>query len=62
LKDECVPNAYELARYVANKAKETYDLFLTDELLSADYAASKLDADGAFKGISSLDYNFKGCK
>ena len=54
LKDEGVPNAYELARSVVNKAKEKYDLFLTDELLSADYAASKLDADGAYKVIINL--------
>jgi ATP-dependent helicase Lhr and Lhr-like helicase len=51
---EGVPDAYELARSVANKACEKYDLFLTDELLSADYAASKLDADGAFKAIQSI--------
>jgi ATP-dependent Lhr-like helicase len=54
LKKEDVPDAYELARSIGNKATEKYDLFLTDELLSADYAASKLDADGAFKAVSKL--------
>jgi len=31
-----LPDAYKLARSVINKAIEKYDLFLTDELLSAD--------------------------
>lgn len=53
LNNEGVPDALELARSISNKAKEKYDLFLTDELLSADYAVSKLDAEGAFKSISS---------
>ncbi|MDD5106570.1 MAG: hypothetical protein PHC49_13235 [Desulfuromonadaceae bacterium] len=51
---EGVPDAYELARSVANKAIEKYDLFLTDGLLSTDYAASKLDAEGAFDAIKTL--------
>ena len=51
---EGVPDAYELARSVANKAMEKYDNFLTDELLSADYAASKFDAEGAFKVLTSI--------
>jgi ATP-dependent Lhr-like helicase len=51
---EGVPDAYELARSVANKATEKYDNFLTDELLSADYAASKFDAEGAFKVLTSI--------
>jgi len=54
LKNEGVPDAFELAKSIGNKAKEKYDLFLTDELLSADYAASKLDAEGAFKVIEKL--------
>ena len=49
-----MPDAYELARSVANKATEKYDNFLTDELLSADYAASKFDAEGAFKVLTSI--------
>jgi ATP-dependent Lhr-like helicase len=56
LQKEGVPDAYELARLVVNKAIEKYDLFLTDELLSADYAASKLDAEGAFSCIKNLVY------
>lgn len=52
---EGVPDAYELARSVANKAREKYDLFLTDELLSADYAVSKLEAEGAYKAITRLN-------
>lgn len=54
LKNEGMPDAFELARSIGNKAKEKYDMFLTDELLSADYAASKLDAVGAFKAIGKL--------
>lgn len=50
---EGVPDAYELAKTVANKECEKYDLFLTDELLSADYAVSKLDAEGAFRLLES---------
>lgn len=49
---EGIPNTYELARSVANKATEKYDNFLTDELLSADYAASKFDAKGAFNALT----------
>ena len=48
------PDTLELARSVANKACEKYDLFLTDELLSADYAASKLDPEEAFNTIRRL--------
>ncbi len=57
--NEGVPDAFELAMSIDNKAKEKYDLFLTDELLSADYAASKLDSEGALKAISNLhDFKF----
>jgi ATP-dependent Lhr-like helicase len=51
---EGMPDAYELARMVANKACEKYDLFLTDDLLSADYATSKLDSEGAFRILARL--------
>ncbi len=51
---EGLPDAYELARSVANKATEKYDNFLTDELLSADYAASKFDAEGAFNLLTAI--------
>ncbi len=57
LQKEGLPDVYELARSVVNKATEKYDLFLTDELLSADYAASKLDAEGAFKAVKELMAN-----
>lgn len=53
---EGLPDSYKLARSVANKATEKYDLFLTDELLSADYAASKFDAEGAFNSLKTLVY------
>lgn len=48
-----LPDTYQLARSIENKAKEKFDLFLTDALLSADYAASKLDAEGACKAIGN---------
>lgn len=51
---EGLPDAYELARSVKNKACEKYDLVLTDELLSADYAASRLDADGSYNLLKTL--------
>lgn len=54
LQEEGLPDACELAKSVANKASEKYDLFLTDELLSADYAASKLDAQGASDTIRAI--------
>lgn len=49
-----LPDAYELARSVANKATEKYDLFLSDELLSRDYAASKFDIEGAYTTLKIL--------
>lgn len=54
---EGLPVTYELARSIANKATEKYDLFLTDELLSADYAASRLDAEGAFNAIEEINFS-----
>ena len=54
---EGLPDAYELARSVVNKAAEKYDNFLTDELLSADYAASKFDAEGAFNVLTAIMLN-----
>ncbi|MBI2354797.1 MAG: DEAD/DEAH box helicase [Deltaproteobacteria bacterium] len=54
LQKEGQPDAFELARSVLNKATGKYDLFLTDELLSADYAASKLDVEGAFNAIKTI--------
>lgn len=51
---EGVPDTYGLARLVANKAIEKYDHFLADELLSADYAASRLDAEGSLVAVKSI--------
>lgn len=51
---ERLPDATDLARTVANKACQKYDLFLTDELLSLDYAASRLDVGGASDAIRIL--------
>jgi ATP-dependent Lhr-like helicase len=48
------PDTLQLSRSVKNKAKEKYDYFLTDELLSADYAASKLDDEGALNTVNTL--------
>jgi ATP-dependent helicase Lhr and Lhr-like helicase len=52
LLNDGAPDAKELAGSIANKACEKYDLFLTDELLSADYAASRLDVLGALHAIT----------
>lgn len=51
---EGLPDAHKLARSIANKAAEKYDLFLTDKLLSADYAASKLDSEGALNTLRTI--------
>lgn len=44
----------KLASTIQNKAKEKYDLFLTEELLSADYASSKLDSIGAWELLRKI--------
>jgi ATP-dependent Lhr-like helicase len=49
-----LPDVNELARAVINKSREKYDSFLTDELLSVDYAASKLDSEGALIAIRNI--------
>jgi ATP-dependent Lhr-like helicase len=54
LSNEGLPDTLQLSRSVKNKAKEKYDYFLTDELLSADYAASKLDGEGALNTVYGL--------
>lgn len=51
---EGLPDAHEVAKSVANKATEKYDFFLTDDLLSVDYAASKLDTEGAFIALKTV--------
>lgn len=45
-------DAIALARTVANKETEKLHSFLSDELLSADYAASKLDSTGAWQALA----------
>jgi ATP-dependent helicase Lhr and Lhr-like helicase len=40
-------DAVQLASTVANKATEKYHVFLTAELLSMDYASSRLDTERA---------------
>lgn len=60
--NEGLPDIYELARSVANKASEKYDLFLTDELLSADYAASRLDAEGALAAAKAIFDSLSSCR
>jgi ATP-dependent Lhr-like helicase len=42
-------DAIQLARTVANKLIEKHHVFLSDELLSIDYASSRLDPDGAWQ-------------
>ncbi len=42
-------DAVELAGTVANKLVEKHHSFLGDELLSVDYASSRLDPDGAWQ-------------
>lgn len=44
----------KLAATIQNKAKEKYDLFLSEELLSADYASSKLDPLGAWERLKEI--------
>lgn len=44
----------KLAATIQNKAKEKYDLFLSEELMSADYASSKLDTIGAWELLNKI--------
>lgn len=48
------PDPCELALTVANKAREKYDHFITDELLSADYAVSRIDIEGATSAAKEI--------
>ena len=48
------PDTYKLAQSVLNKETEKYDSFLTDELLSTDYATSKFDGVGAINTLKTL--------
>ena len=45
-------DAIALARTVTNKETEKFHPFLSDDLLSADYAASKLDSTGAWQALA----------
>lgn len=42
-------DAVQLARTVANKLIEKHHVFMSDELLSIDYASCRLDPDGAWQ-------------
>jgi ATP-dependent Lhr-like helicase len=44
-------DAIELANTVANKLTEKHHLFLSEELLSIDYASSRLDPEGAWQAV-----------
>lgn len=55
--DKGFPDTLELAKSVKNKASEKYDLFLTDDLLSLNYAVNRFDAEGALKTIRALNFN-----
>lgn len=46
---------FDLARSISNKACEKYDLFLSEELLCAEYAASKLNAQKAYECLKNLN-------
>jgi ATP-dependent Lhr-like helicase len=48
----CDPNL--LAASVRNKALEKYDHFLTEELLTIDYASKYLDSQGAFELVNTI--------
>lgn len=44
-------DALELARTVANKLVEKHHLYLSEELLSLDYASCRLDTEGAWQAL-----------
>jgi len=44
----------ELAKTIPNKASEKYDLFLSEELMSVDYAAAKLNVPGALATLKNM--------
>ena len=51
---DSAPDPLALAASVKNKIVEKYDEFLSEELLSIDYAARSLDVDGAWHALTSL--------
>ncbi|MDE2695527.1 MAG: DEAD/DEAH box helicase [Chloroflexota bacterium] len=48
------PDTGTLATFVENKRMEKHHVFLSDELLSADYASSQLDSEGAWRTAMGL--------
>jgi ATP-dependent helicase Lhr and Lhr-like helicase len=57
LKSICSKDAVdplELAKSIPNKASEKYDPFLSEELMSIDYAAAKLDVPGALQALQTI--------
>ena len=51
------PDARALAASVENKRTEKHHLFLSDRLLNADYAASQLDPEGAWRTARRLSHD-----
>jgi hypothetical protein len=47
-------NDIQLANTVANKLREKYDYYLTDNLLNAEYAARSLNIEKTKKRLSEL--------
>lgn len=52
--EDGVADPLKLAATIQNKTKEKYDLFLSEELMSADYASSKLDPIGAWNQLNKI--------
>ena len=52
-------DAVELAGTVKNKLTEKYHVFLNDELLSIDYASSRLDPEGAWHAAVRVSAQFQ---
>jgi ATP-dependent Lhr-like helicase len=54
LVDSGPADAIALARTIPNKQTEKFHSFLTEDLLSADYAASRLDTTGAWQTLAKV--------
>ena len=54
LADTPAPAPIELARHAAGKEIEKHHMWLDDELLSADYASSRLDIEGAWARLQLI--------
>ncbi len=48
------PPALDLARSVANRSREKFHPYLSDDLLAADYAAARLDVPGAAAALQRM--------